>query len=334
MGAGLGAFLTGAGQGYDDQSKIVALQNRDKRETEAHGIAMKNAKLDLNQKQNEADYQNELKASMAELTAAAKPQQITDETTGQVTEKPGMDPIKLQLAAADRLKEVAFKYGKVDLKMLNEARDFGRKIKSEGALEAMQYAQTNPDDQAGIRKMFNERGNIKLGDDIQIGMKDGMFGPTVYGYKLGPKGEKMEVFDGFRDIIMPSMTPEAYAQTVATQKITEVKEKGENVRLGASLSSAENIAARKTALDRNKLALDAQKELNEIVKTRFTGIFRNPLDNAEAGRQKKIEGAVARRAEEYYGTGKVGLQEAFDRAQTDVFRDYNVDTSELAPKKK
>jgi hypothetical protein len=165
-------------------------------------------------------------------------------------------------------------------------------------------------------------------------LKDGMFGPTVFGYKLGPKGEKIEVFDGFRDIILPSMSPEAYASTMANFKSTEVKEKGENVRLGAKLASDEGIAANKNKIDRAKLQQESTKELNDAMKNRFSGIFRNPIDNAEASRQKQIEGAIGQRAEQYLATGKVGVQEAISRAQNDVFRDFKVDTSELAPKKK
>lgn len=365
MATGLGGFAQGFSQGFNQMAQLGLQARKDEREQKAFELQQERDKLDLEQKKREEAYQADLRESMAKLQTAAKGGTIGGEVVdemgtslgkmqyanadeasksmsaqglrfkeGTALEQQAMDPIDFQLKAADTLKEVAARHGKVDLKMLKESRDFGRQIRAEGAVDAMKYFMTNPNDQAGAKERFNKRGDIKLGDDVQLGIKDGMFGPVVYGFKTGPKGEQIEVFDGFRDIILPSMSPEAYASTMAAFKQTEVKEKGDNVRLGAKLASDESIAANKSKTDNAKLRLDAQKELNEIVKTRFTGIFRNPLDNAEAARQKKIEGAVARRAEEYYATGKVGLQEAFDRAQTDVFRDFKVDTSELAPKKK
>lgn len=362
---GIGGFAQGLSDGYERGIKQNRDNSRELREQQAFELSQKSAQLDLDNKQRDADYQKEVQERMARLgeelrggtvggevedefgTKLGKMQFATpgeaDQTMkaqglrfaqGTAIEKKALDPIDYQLRAADVLKETAAKYGKIDLKMLKESREFGRQVAAEGAIDAMKYYMANPNDAEGAKAMFNKNGKVKMGDDVQLGMKDGMFGPTVFGYKVGPKGEKIEVFDGFRDIILPSMSPEAYASAMANFKTTEVKEKNENVRLGAKLASDENIAARKDKTDRAKLNKDANKELNDIVKTRFTSIFRNPLDNAESARQKKIEGAVARRAEEYYATGKVGLQEAFDRAQSDVFRDYKVDTSELAPTKK
>lgn len=368
MGIGLGAiggFAEGLTEGYKGGTALRLAQQKDERDAKAFELQQESARLDLENKKRDAEYQNELKERMAALNAelkggvvggeaedefgtaigkvqygsAAEAQQAMQAQglrfkEGTVIEKKAMDPIDFQLRAADTLKEVAAKYGKVDLKMLKESRDFGRQVQSEGAIDAMKYFMTNPNDQDGAKAMFNKNGKVKLGDDVQLGMKDGMFGPTVFGYKLGPKGEKIEVFDGFRDIILPSMSPEAYASTMASFKGTEVKEKGENVRLGAKLASDENIAAGKNKIDRAKLDQENTKALNDVMKNRFSGIFRNPIDNAEASRQKTIEAAIGQRAEQYLATGKVGVQEAVNRAQADVFRDYKVDTSELAPKKK
>jgi hypothetical protein len=360
-----GGFAEGLTEGYKGGTALRLAQQKDEREAKAFDLQQESAKIDLDNKKRDAAYQQELQERMTQLNAQLKGGVVGGEAEdefgtaigkvqygsaaeaeqamktqglrfkqGTAIETPAMDPIDFQLKAADVLKEVAAKYGKVDLKMLKDSRDFGRQIQSEGAIDALKYFMTNPSDQEGAKAMFNKRGKIKLGDDVQLGMKDGMFGPTVFGYKLGPKGEKIEVFDGFRDIILPSMSPEAYASTMASFKGTEVKEKGENVRLGAKLSSDENIAAGKNKIDRAKLDLDRTKALDDVMKNRFSGIFRNPIDNAEAARQKTIETAIGQRAEQYLATGEVGVQEAVNRAQADVFRDFKVDTSELAPKKK
>lgn len=368
MAIGLGAiggFAEGLTEGYKGGTALRLAQQKDERDAKAFELQQESGKIDLENKKRDQAYQQELSERMAALNAqlkggvvggeaedefgtaigkvqygsAAEAQQAMQAQglrfkEGTAIEQKPMDAIDFQLKAADTLKEVAAKYGKVDLKMLKESRDFGRQIQAEGAIDALKYAMTNPSDQEGIRQMFNSKGKIKLGDDVQIGIKDGMFGPTVFGFKLGPKGEKIEVFDGFRDIILPSMSTEAFASTMANFKTTEVKEKGENVRLGAKLASDEGIAAGKNKIDKAKLDQESTKALNDVMKNRFSGIFRNPIDNAEASRQKKIESAIGARAEQYLATGRVGVQQAIDLAQADVFRDYKVDTSELAPKKK
>jgi hypothetical protein len=362
---GIGNFAQGLSEGYERGMRGNRELAREQREQQQFELQQKSQQLDLEAKQRDADYQAELKERMSALNTELKGGVVGGEAEdefgtkigklqynnpveaeqamkaqglrfreGTAIEKKAMDPIDFQLKAADVLKETAAKYGKVDLKMLKESRDFGRQVRSEGAIDALKYFMTNPNDQQGAKDLFNKNGKIKLGDDVQLGMKDGMFGPTVFGFKVGPKGEKIEVFDGFRDIILPSMSPEAYASTMATFKTTEVKETGDNVRLGAKLASDESIASRKDKTDRAKINQEDFKALNTAMNTRFTGIFRNPIDNADAARQKQIEAAVGRRAEEYLNTGKVGVQGALDRAQADVFRDFKVDTSEMAPKKK
>lgn len=368
MAIGLGAiggFAEGLTDGYKGGTALRLAQQKDERDAKAFELQQESGRIDLENKKRDQAYQQELSEKMAALNAQLKGGVVGGEAEdefgtaigkvqygsaaeaeqamkaqglrfkeGTAIATPAMDPIDFQMRAADVLKETAAKYGKVDLKMLKESRDFGRQVQAEGAIDAMKYFHANPSDQEGAKAMFNKNGKIKLGDDVQLGMKDGMFGPTVFGYKLGPKGEKIEVFDGFRDIILPSMSPEAYASTMANFKVTEVKDKGENVRLGAKLDSDERIAAGRNKIETAKLNQESTKALNDVMKNRFSGIFRNPIDNAEAARQKTIEAAIGQRAEQYLATGKVGVQEAVNRAQADVFRDFKVDTSELAPKKK
>lgn len=158
---------------------------------------------------------------------------------GSVKEAKPMDPIDFQRRAADVWKLVNAKHGKVDLKMLTESRKFDREIEQEGAIKAMQYAITNPSDQKGIRERFNKQGNLKLGDDVQIGIRnDPIMGPVVVGYRVGKDGKQELVFDGFDDIILPAMGPEAYAAAKSQFKQLAIKEKGDNDRNAASNATA------------------------------------------------------------------------------------------------
>ena len=101
--------------------------------------------------------------------------------------------------------------------------------------------------------MFNKNGKVKIGDDVKLDFKDGMFGPTVVGYRVGKDGKREEVFDGFRDIILPSMGAEAYATTMATFKVTEAKEAGDNKRNAAS-----NATVIQTTRMNNSAAMDRE----------------------------------------------------------------------------
>jgi len=339
MGAlGIGSLLQGMGEGYDSQVKINTLQAKDKRERDAHGIAMQNAQLELGEKQKDIAYKDDLARNMADLAQQAKPIEVTDPATGQVTQRPGMDPLLLQQKAADTLKEVAFKYGKVNIEMLNQSMEFGKKVKGEGAMEAMRYAMTNPQDQEGIRKIFNEKGDVKLGKDVQVGVEQGMFGPTVVGFRVGANGQKQQVFDGFRDIIMPSMSPEAYAKTMTEFKTTEMKETGANTRTAIGEGGANNRAMIARETDLKKLQItNARKDvddLNEMAKTRFTTLGRNAMAGLESDRRNVIEGEIMSRAEYLVREKGFNPNKALDAAQQMTFEAQGIDTKPLGLKPK
>jgi len=148
-----------------------------------------------------------------------------------------MDPIEFQRRAADMWKLVSAKHGKVDLKMLSESRKFDRELNQEGAIKAMQYALTNPSDQKGIRERFNKQGDLTLGDDVQIGIRnDPIMGPVVVGYRVGKDGKQQLVFDGFQDLILPAMGPEAYALAMKEFKQLGITEKGATDRNDAKIA--------------------------------------------------------------------------------------------------
>lgn len=184
---------------------------------------------------------------------------------GSIKKLEPLNPVDMEMRAADIMLEEALRYGKVTPELLKEAKNRRKEAEREGAIEALRYFHTTRDE-AGAKKMFNKNGKIKIGDDVKLDFKDGMFGPTVVGYRVGKDGKREEVFDGFRDIILPSMGAEAYATTMATFKVTEVKEAGDNKRNAASNATSYGVAAmnNKGAMDREliqqKVNLMKQKD--------------------------------------------------------------------------
>ena len=312
-GLAVGGFAQGLSQGFQNGLQIgKARREQERWELEKPGLelAKQNAETEMAIKRDFMD-------GFKKLSEEAQGGFTTDEQGNQV-ERPAMSPLEFNLRGAQLMNETMIKNGKFDPKLLKQNNDFIKQVKSEGALEALQYAYANPNDQAGIKQMFNAKGKIKIGDDIDLRFEDGLFGPNMVGYKGDQK-----VFDAFTNVFLPMMGPEAYAQVQAQMKQTEAKEKGETFRLGVKTASDEKIAGMKISAARATAKDERPKLLADMMKTRFSGIFRNPVDNAEATLQKAIEAAVYSQAEEYVAAGlPVGV--AIDRAQQKAFIDFKV----------
>jgi hypothetical protein len=352
MAVGLGGFMQGFAQGFTTTTKTLSDLEKNKLEAEA-------ARMKIDEAKTEKAYKEEIGQLYKNLAAGAEGGTIGGEAVdesgvslgkmqfankaeaeqslssqglkfkeGTTIEKAGMSPLDLEKQFSDGLKVIASKYGKVDLDMLKKSREFDKDLQAEGAMEAMKYALSNPEDQEGIRKIFNEKGKFKLGDDVTVGVKQGLFGPTVYGYKIDAKGNQQQVFDGFNDIILPSMGAKAWSAVQADRAKVQVEQEGATFREGMKISSAEKIAANKEGKKS-----EGQKGLTDLMKTRYTSFWRNPLNAAESSRQQAIEGEIGALAERLVGTG-VGPLNALNEAQTAVFKKYGVSTDELAPKKK
>lgn len=302
MSRGLGAFAKGLAEGYVTGAKIKSQREKDEREKEMFGLQkqqtelqMQNAQIDLDRKRAEDEYQKDLRSSLAQIEQEARGRvtgeaidEMSGQSLGQMTVAPGqapgsglrfregtvveqkpLSPVDYQFRVADTLKQVAARHGKIDLNLLEQSRKFGQKVKAEGAVEAMKYYMGTQDAE-GARKMFNEKGGIKLGDDVQLGLKPGLFGPTMYGYKVDKDGKQIEVFDGFRDIILPSMSPEAYATTMASFAQIEAKEKGDTFRTGMTAQATRDAAAAKEG---QKLSPEVSA-FNERMNKEFEAVFK------------------------------------------------------------
>lgn len=174
------------------------------------------------------DYAEKLKGLYAD--AAGGEVQLED---GTIQKKPPMSPVEMEIRAADLMKQSMVSAGLMDFKRLAEARQYSKMIEEEGVMAAMDYAIKNPNDQAGIRKMFNQTGKVKMGDDITIGVESGDFGSKVVGTRVGANGKIEKVFDG-ADLLRPYISASTYAQLQGQKDIAAGKEKGDDRRAAGS----------------------------------------------------------------------------------------------------
>lgn len=361
--AGLGSFLSGAVQGYDQGLEQARKNKEEKRREEEMGLRRQKAELDkkaaeqqqvltqaqIDAQERERAYQADLKEQLANLTKQKEgfvSGEVIDEMTGQsmgnmtfgagqaptaglrfregtVAEQKPMNELDYQFRVSDTLKAVAARHGKLDLKMLEESQKFGKRLRSEGALEAMQYFYSTGDE-AGTKEMFNKKGNIKLGDDVRIGLKDGLFGPTMYGYKVGKDGKPQEVFDGFRDLILPSMSPEAYTAFVANSKIKEVQEKGDTFRagLGAQATRDAAVARGRSGGDDDKLPPEV-RAFNERMNKEFESVFKMSGASLNPERETFVRGEMSRVGRSLIDRG-MNANEAYSTAMKEVFTKYGI----------
>jgi hypothetical protein len=316
--------------------------------------------IDLAQRKRDQAFQDDMKAAFSELQALSQggiegdvvtPQGVASGrrrfasveqanqalgkegltfVPGSVKEAKPMDPIDFQRRAADVWKLVNAKHGKVDLKMLTESRKFDREIEQEGAIKAMQYALTNPSDQKGIRERFNKQGNVKLGDDVQIGIRnDAVMGPVVFGYRVGKDGKQELVFDGFEDIILPSMGPEAYAAAKSQFKQLAIKEKGDNDR-----TDKNNATAKETTQMNNDTSKANTASNNQ------TAITTTSMNNKAAMDRELIQAQVRKKSEKdpvygqledlIMGQGKAAISNPSNAMNIDTYTQENLDTLNYA----
>jgi hypothetical protein len=248
-GIAIGGLAQGLAQGLQSGIGLgKAIQDKERFELELPGLQAnaEKAKADL-------AFQQDFQKNMAGLMTEAKGRVIELED-GTTQSLPGMDPLDVQLRAAEIMKESMFRHGKLDFAQLKAARDYGKELQSEGVLEAMRYAMANPQDQAGIRAMFNKKGKLQLGDDIQIGVENGDFGPTVVGYKVGADGKQVKAFDG-TELLMPYLGAATFAQMAQQTRLAQGKEKGDDRRTAMTVGASNTNAqlGRDSALEIAKL---------------------------------------------------------------------------------
>ena len=349
----IGGFAQGLASGLGQGVQIGTAVDRNRRDKERFDLERPKLQADAAKAEQDLAFQTDLKESMSAFMAEARGGEGVG-ADGVPFSKPALDSIDMQIRSAEIFKEVMFRHGKIDFVQVKAANDFTKELQSEGVLEAMRYAMANPTDQEGIRKMFNTKGKMKLGDDIQIGIEDGMFGPNVVGYKVGADGKQVKAFDG-SEILMPYLGAQAFATLKQQQRIAEVKEKGDTMR--TNISAGATIDAQRIReqgedkrllylgqKDANTAAAAAQRDdLRTIasgVTSDTTGALRNQMGALDANRTILINREVAAIAERLYLNDpkyKSRPNQAVADARSAVFQKYGISIDPtfkpLTPKK-
>ena len=340
MGVGIGGFAQGLAGGLGQGVQIATAIDRDKREQERFAFEKPRLKADAAKAEQDLAFQTDLRDSMGAFMAEARGSEGVDEE-GVPFSKPALDPIDMQIRSAEIMKEAMFRHGKIDFAQLKAANDFTKELQSEGVLEAMRYAMANPTDQDGIRKMFNTKGKMKLGDDIQIGVEDGMFGPNVVGYKVGANGKQVKAFDG-AEILMPYLGAQSFATMKQQQRLAEVQEKGANTRTGISAGATIESARIRERGESNRLIYNRERDdktanataikddLKSIasgVTSDTTGALRNQMGALDANRTILVNREVAALAERTYlndARYRGRPNQAVADARSAVFQKYGI----------
>lgn len=345
-GISVGNFAQGLSQGLQSAISLTRAKN------EADRFELEKPKLEADAEEAKARlaFQKDYGAAMKGLMEQAKGGTITN-PDGTVAQVEPMDQSDLGLKASELFKTKMFEHGLLDFDKLEKARAYTKNMQQEGVMEAIRYAQANPSDAEGIRKIFNSKGKMKIGDDIQFELRDGMFGADVVGVRVGKDGQKQEVFNSF-DLTLPYLGAEAFANVKARQRTTEVEQAGADRRAalsaGTSLSVAQMQADREDARLRNRAAIDAAKDdskrLDEYKKTIGTwagtdlnAMLRSPINQAQPGLLTAAMREVAQVAESIltHPTDtryRNNPAMAYSIAKDEVFPQYGISTDPLFPK--
>lgn len=330
MGVGIGGFAQGLAGGIGQGVQIATAIDRDKREQERFALELPKLKADAAKAEQDLAFQTDLRESMSSFMAEAKGGEGVGED-GVPFSKPAMDPIDMQIRSAEIFKEVMFRHGKIDFAQAKAANDFTKELQSEGVLEAMRYAMANPSDQAGIRDRFNKKGKMKLGDDIQISVENGDFGPTVVGYKVGADGKPVKAFDG-SELLMPYLGAKSFAEMQEKRKLTAFEQneatKRTGISAGATIESAligERGQNSRAALTRRQAGevtpLEKFKALNSSFDKLGENLFRNPLPAVEPYKAAALIAQARSAASQYMNAGLISDPNvAYQVAVTEAFK--------------
>ena len=265
-----------------EKDRFALDKARSEREAEMGALAKQQAEMQIAAAKDEEAFRNDLKSELTahanETKAGYEAEEISpdgktvafrrfQDGPAAVAEakargnqfRPGslkrvaeMDEIDKQLRFADRYNGVLMKHGKLTPEMQDAARNRRKEIQSEGAIEAARYFMATGD-VAGAKEMFAKKGRIKIGDDVMLEVvPDEFVGSRIVGSRM-VDGKKVQVFDMFQDVILPSMSPAKYTEMVAEMKKTGMIQKHEDARTDKRIAA--DIT---TSRESNKAAMDRE----------------------------------------------------------------------------
>ena len=325
---GIGSFFGGFAEGYQKGTKLNMEREKADRESQMFGLQKQQAELELQAKQRDKEFQDTLASRIKALNQEMAPGvsgEVIDAqgnsmgvqkfAQGQVPNglqfRPGtetqtaeLDPMERYTRIADVIVNTALEYNKADINQLAQVQSFREKANLKTAMEAGRHFLATGD-QDGAKKILKKAG-IKVGDDIQFGIQDGAFGPTIVGYSTGKDGKQEIRFDMFKDVILPNAGADAYVRMMGDFKKSEFEEGNKNSRLGRQLASDREIAGinrsaagqftYKNEVDGLK---DTANKAIETIKSDFTkrqnfGAYEKAIYEASAMARDFLDAAYAR----------------------------------------
>lgn len=190
MANGIGAFLSGAVEGYDKGLE----QNRRQQEEQRRKL-----EFDYQQQQRELEIKvrDETAKSLADLEArytAPRPE-------GGIQDPNAPEPMSEPEYYYNRAKIVAsagVRLGKVSAADEKALREAGREMKFDNFREAVKHAYANPDDVAGIQKRLKKSGvNVPEGMQfrtVSLDPNDPQSDRDLVGFVVGQDGKEQQVF--------------------------------------------------------------------------------------------------------------------------------------------
>lgn len=348
MGVGIGGFAQGLAGGIGQGVQIATAIDRDKREQERFALELPKLKADAAKAEQDLAFQTDLRESMSSFMAEAKGGEGVGED-GVPFSKPAMDPIDMQIRSAEIMKEAMFRHGKLDFAQIKAANDFTKELQSEGVLEAMRYAMANPTDQEGIRKIFNSKGKMKIGDDVQIGIEDGRFGANVVGYRVGADGKQVKAFDG-SELLLPYLGAKSFAEIAEKRKLTEFEQneatKRTGISAGATIEAQRIRGLQDDRREANRLDIEGRRlnatQIREALSSIQSGVtsdisaaLRNQMNSIDSDRVILIQREAAAQAERLFledprYRGKPNMARA-DATAAALYK-YGISTAPTFPK--
>jgi hypothetical protein len=264
-----------------DKDRFALEKTRAEREAQMGELARQQTEMQINAAKREEEFQNNLKSELAAFANETKagyeaeevspdgktvafrrfqdgPSAVAEAKSRGNQFRPGslkrvaeMDELDKQLQFADRFNSVLARHGKLTPEMMDAARNRRKDIQSEGAVEAARYFMATGD-VAGAKNMFKKNGKISIGDDVMLEVvPDEFVGSRIVGSRM-VDGKKVQVFDMFQDVILPSMSPAKYTEMLAEMKKTGVIQKHEDVRTDKKISADITMSreSNKAAMDR------------------------------------------------------------------------------------
>lgn len=326
MANGLGAFLSGAVEGYDKGQEQL-------RKQQEFGLRKQQFELERQAKQLEIDRQKREEAFQQDMRDAAAP--LLQEIAASKNPPPPQNglqagaqaPAPLDLADiserfADMSIAVGFKHGKVTLDQLKQARDLRKQLDEEGVSDAVRAKLAGASDEE-MAKIFNKRGKFKFDPATMrsevVEDKDGLGLPNVIVYKKNPDGTESEAFN-YANIARASVSKDVYTQLEQAARTTKMKEKGDTFRTGMTTQATLAAANAKTDKD----LPPEVKAFNTRMDKEFEAIFKGTAFNLNPRDEMVLRGEVSALGRRLIDEGKLTANEAYNQATRAVFQKYKI----------